>query len=98
MQTAGVVIALVLWVVWWLFLVDWNVAGKTLKGGGWVGLMLLGLLAVLIWGSLSPADREVLPMPLPNFVEEFTIVFGLYVVMLGCGALQMALWPPREST
>jgi hypothetical protein len=97
MRIAAVVIAVVLWVVWWLFLVDWSVARKTLKQGGWVGLILLALLAVLVWGSLSPAGQEILPIPLPNYLEEFTIVFGLYVVMLGCGALQLALWPPREN-
>lgn len=98
MYSIAALVALVLWIVWWLFLVDWAATRDSLKQGGWVGLILLGLLTVLVWGCLSPADREYLPIPLPNFLEEFTVVFGLYVVMLGCGALQLALWPPHEDT
>lgn len=97
LEYAPGIIAFGVWIIWWLFLVDWEVTRQTLKQGGWVGLVLLGLLVVLVWGSLSPGRQEILPLPLPNHLEELTVVFGLVVIMLGCGALQLALWPPANA-
>ena len=84
-----------IWIVWWQWLVDWKPLLATLKQGGWIGLVLIGMASVLVSGALYPVEQHVLGIPLPNYWAKFTIVVAMTVVMIGCGTLQLS-W--KESS
>ena len=45
---------LVAWIVFWLFAVNWVKLRQVLLSGGWIGLILTGLVTILVWGSVAP--------------------------------------------
>src|SRR5262245_2208696 len=44
---------LIAWVAFWLFAVRWVRLREIMAKGGWVGVVLLGAVAVMVWGSVS---------------------------------------------
>ncbi|MBD3675976.1 MAG: hypothetical protein HUJ26_20900 [Planctomycetaceae bacterium] len=87
------VVPLLLWVGFWTFAVDWvKLRGFFIKGG-WIGLLLLSLMAVLVWGVVAPpADgaHYILGKELSNFVGKTVYVTGLVCIMLLSGSVQLA--------
>lgn len=87
--------ALALWVVFWLFAVDWNkLCGLLrLRAGGWVPVLLLGAGMVLVWGTVAPppdGSCHLLGLTLTNFVEKTVYVAGLFCIAIFCGVAQMS--------
>ena len=80
------------WIIFWLFAVNWIKLRETFAKGAWVGLVLIGALAVLIWGSISPGTGtfDFFGLHVSNFVEKTIFVSGLYVIMFLAGALQLS--------
>ncbi|MGE5193013.1 MAG: hypothetical protein ACM3U2_10965 [Deltaproteobacteria bacterium] len=80
------------WIVFWLFAVNWVRLRETLARGGWVGLVLIGAVMVLVWGSISPGAGtfDFFGLHVSNFVEKTVYVSGLYVIMFLAGALQLS--------
>ena len=80
------------WIVFWLFAVNWVKLRETFAKGGWVGLVLIGAVAVLVWGSISPGAGtfDFFGLHVSNFVEKTVYMSGLYVVMFIAGALQLS--------
>jgi hypothetical protein len=80
------------WIVFWLFAVNWIKLRETLAKGGWVGLVLLGAVMVLVWGSISPGSDafDFFGLRVGNFVEKTVYVSGLFVMMFLAGALQLS--------
>lgn len=80
------------WIIFWLFAVNWVKLRETFSKGAWVGLVLVGALAVLIWGSISPGAGtfDFFGLHVSNFVEKTVYVSGLYVLMFLAGALQLS--------
>lgn len=80
------------WVIFWLFAVNWVKLRETLAKGAWVGLVLIGAVAVLAWGSISPGTGtfDFFGLHVSNFVEKTVYVSGLYVIMFLAGALQLS--------
>lgn len=72
------------WVVWCLFCVRWSEVWPVLARGGWLAVVLLGLLAAGLWTSLFP--RRV--FGLPPFAGQSLAVALLVGVALVCGWLQ----------
>jgi hypothetical protein len=80
------------WIVFWLFAVNWVKLRATLARGGWVGLVLIGAIMVLVWGSISPGSGsfDFFGLRISNFVEKTVYVSGLFVLMFLAGALQLS--------
>jgi hypothetical protein len=80
-----------LWCAWCFFFVRWVDLWPVLARGGWVGVLVLGFLAALVWSSLFPR-----PMAgLPNFYWQLGAVGLLVAIALLMGGLQGILgWSP----
>ena len=81
------------WVAYWLFAVNWDKLWDVLLGGGWIGLVLIALIAVLVWGMVAPPESGVhhlLGLSLSNFFGKLVFVTSLVCIMLLCGSVQMA--------
>lgn len=81
---------LIAWCVFWLFGVNWRKLHVTLARGGWIPVILIGLVAVLVWGLIAPPTGDVndFGWPVSNFVGKTVYVAGLLCIMLVCGAVQ----------
>jgi hypothetical protein len=80
------------WIVFWLFAVNWVRLREILAKGGWVGLVLIGAIMVLVWGSIAPGSGsfDFFGLRVGNFVEKTVYVSGLFVMMFLAGALQLS--------
>jgi hypothetical protein len=84
---------LVAWVAFWTFAVNWTKLRTALLQGGWVGLVLLGFLAVLVWGTVAPpaaGAHQFFGLTLGNFVGKTVLVTALVCIMLLCGSVQLS--------
>jgi hypothetical protein len=83
---------LLAWIAFWLLAVNWQKLRVALLGGGWIGVVLIGLVMVLVWGTLAPPDvqHSVFGLKLSNFVGKTVYVTGLLVLMLMCGSVQLS--------
>lgn len=84
---------LIAWVAFWTLAVDWVQLRTWLLKGGWIGLVLLGLVAVLVWGVVAPPEAGVhslLGLTVSNFVGKTVYVTTLIVIMLLCGSTQLS--------
>jgi hypothetical protein len=84
---------LLVWVAFWTFGVNWTKLRAVLLEGGWVGLVLLGFLAVLVWGMVAPplgGAHQFLGLTLGNFVGKTVLVTALICIMLLCGSVQLS--------
>ncbi len=84
---------LVAWVAFWTFAVNWTKLRAVLLQGGWVGLVLLGFLAVLVWGTVAPpaaGAHQFFGLTLGNFVGKTVLVTALVCIMLLCGSVQLS--------
>lgn len=87
----------VVWVVWWLFAVEWRALVPRLKQGAWLAVALLGALTVLVWGCLQPEPQVVFGYEMRNFAAKAAIVAVLYVLAFAAGALQLAWSQPGAA-
>lgn len=80
------------WIVFWLLAVNWIKLREVLAEGGWVGLVLIGAVAVLIWGNIAPGNGtfDFFGLKVSNFVEKTIYVSGLACLMFVAGALQLS--------
>lgn len=85
--------ALAVWIIIWLFAVNWFQLRKVMLSFGWIGVLLIGFVMVLVWGVVSPpADdaHHILGLSLSNFVGKTVYVTGLFCIMFLCGAVQLS--------
>jgi len=81
------------WIGFWLFAVNWRQFRDVLRRGGWLGMLLIGLLMVLVWGVVSPppeGHHSIFGLELSNFVGKTVYVTGLFTIMLLCGSVQLS--------
>lgn len=84
---------LLAWIGFWLFAVNWVRLRQVLLSGGWIAMALMGLLAILIWGAISPPPdgaHHLLGLSLSNYVGKTVYVTSLFVIMLLCGSVQLS--------
>ena len=89
---------LIVWVVWWLWGVNWQRTWPVLARGAWLPLVLLMFMAALVWSRLAPGDYNDLDfMTIPNFWYQLLGVSALVALALFCGWLQGYFgWTPPE--
>lgn len=86
-------IPLAAWIVFWMFCVNWEKLWPVLARGGLVGVLLIGVVMVFVWGTIAPPAQgyhSLLGLTLSNFVGKTVYVTALLCIMLLCGALQLA--------
>jgi len=82
-------VAVLLWMAFWFFAVDWRKVGPFLREGAWAPCVLLGLMAALAWSRIAPSDEYVLGgLRLANFWWQLGVVGLLMALALFCGWLQ----------
>jgi hypothetical protein len=84
---------LICWVAYWLFAVNWVKVREVLIKGGWIGIVLLGLMTVVVWGVVDPPDagtHHLFGLHVSNFVGKTVFVTALFTIMFLCGSVQLS--------
>jgi hypothetical protein len=84
---------LIAWIAFWTFAVNWVKLREVLLARGWVGVMLLAVIMILVWGIVAPpagGSHHLLGLNVSNFVGKLMYVTGLLVIMLLCGSVQLS--------
>ncbi|MCI0684200.1 MAG: hypothetical protein L0Y71_18990 [Gemmataceae bacterium] len=91
-------ILLILWVIWWLWGVNWQRAWPVLRQGAWAPLILLMAASALVWSRIAPASCDCLAIvTIPNFWWQLGYVGMLVALMFFCGWLQGVFhWAPAD--
>jgi len=91
-------ILLIVWVVWWLWGVNWQKVWPFLARGAWVPFALLVVLVALVWSQIAPSSWTILgAFTLPNFWWQLLATSGLAGIALFCGWLQGVMgWTPSD--
>jgi len=86
-------IPLIGWVVFWMFAVNWRKFKTVILQGAWAGLVLIGLIWILVWGTISPPQsgaHHIFGLTLSNYVDKLVYVSMLFCMMFLCGAAQLS--------
>jgi hypothetical protein len=84
---------LVGWIVFWLFAVNWVRMRETLLNGAWIGLLLVGFVAIVTWSAIAPPEsgtHNLVGLSVSNVVGKTVYVTMLYSIMFLCGAVQLS--------
>ncbi len=84
---------LIAWLAFWLLAVNWAKLWPVVVRGGWIGIVLIGIVMTMAWGAVAPPEggaHFLLGLTLSNFVGKFVYVTALLVMMLLCGSVQLA--------
>ena len=84
---------LIAWVGFWLLAVDWVKLRAVIIQGGWIGVVLLGLASVLVWGVVAPpgtGSHHLFGLNVSNFVGKTVYVTALMTIMFLCGSVQLS--------
>ena len=81
------------WIVFWTFGVNWVTLREMLLRGGWVAVLLIGLVVILVWGTVHQplnGQEHLLGLTLSNYVGKTVSVTGLFCIMFLCGSVQLS--------
>lgn len=81
------------WVAFWLLAVDWIKLRQVMIRGGWVGVVLIGLVTALVWGVVSPppgGTHYLFGLHVSNFPGKTVYVTALMTILLLCGSVQLS--------
>lgn len=85
---------LLAWVAVWTFAVNWvRLRRIVVFEGGWIGIVLLGFVAVIVWGTVAPPQEgyhNLLGMTVGNYVGKTIYVTALIVIAFLCGSVQLS--------
>jgi hypothetical protein len=84
---------LLAWVAFWLLAVNWVKLREVMIRGGWVGVVLIGLTMILIWGVVAPpagGTHHLFGLNVTNFVGKTVYVTALLTIMFLCGSVQLS--------
>jgi hypothetical protein len=85
----SVVVAVLLWMGFWLFAVNWKKLWPALAAGAWMPVVLLGVMAATVWSRIAPGPGPCLGfVTLPNTLWQLGSVAGLIGLALFSGWLQ----------
>lgn len=92
-RTIGPWTPLIAWVAFWTLAVDWKKLQHVLWGGGVIGVVLIGLVWMLVWGVVAPpvdGHHYIFGLQLSNFVGKLVYVTTLIVIMYLGGSVQLS--------
>lgn len=82
------------WLCFWLFAPDWvKLRDVLVHKGGWIGLVLIGVVWVLVWGAVAPPSGgvdDLYGLKLSNFIGKTVYVTALLCIMLLAGSVQLS--------
>lgn len=82
------------WIAFWLCAVNWRkLTPMLLEQGGIIGVLLLALMAILVWGTVAPPDggqHFIAGLSVSNFVGKTVYVTALTVIAFLCGSVQVS--------
>lgn len=84
---------LIAWVAFWLLAVNWEKLYPIFAKGGAIGVLLIGLTAILIWGLIAPPPdgvHHLFGLKPSNFVGKTVYVTMLLAIMALCGTVQLS--------
>ena len=84
---------LVAWIAFWLLAVNWEKLYPILAKGGAIGVFLIGLMMILVWGLIAPPDGDIhlmFGLQTSNFVGKTIYVTMLFTIMALCGSVQLS--------
>ena len=84
---------LIAWVAFWLLAVNWEKLYPVLAKGGAIGVLLIGLMMVLVWGLIAPPEggvHHLFGLKPSNFVGKTIWVTMLFTIMALCGSVQLS--------
>ena len=82
---------LIAWVAFWLLAVNWRQLYPVLMKGGLVGVVLIGLIAILVWSMIAgPQGHHLFGLEVNNIVGKTVYVTALAVIAALCGSVQLS--------
>lgn len=84
---------LIAWIAFWTLAVNWVRLREVLLSRGFIGVLLIAVLMVLVWGIVAPPDggyHHLLGLTVSNFVGKLMYVTALLVIALLCGSVQLS--------
>jgi hypothetical protein len=84
---------LIAWVAFWLLAVNWVKLREVMIVGGWIGVVLLGVMMILVWGMVAPplgGTHHLFGLNVTNFVGKTVYVTALFTIMFLCGSVQLS--------
>ena len=84
---------LIAWIAFWMCAVNWVPVRRVLLSGGWIGLVLIGLVMILVWGTVAPPEsgyHHMFQLKLSNFVSKTVYVTALFCIMFLAGSVQLS--------
>lgn len=90
-------IPLIAWAVFWALAVNWQKLAGVIRSGAFMGIALIALLAVLVWGCVAPPidghhyfNLLGFKLSVSNFTGKLVYVMGLVVIMFAAGSAQLS--------
>lgn len=84
---------LIAWVAFWLLAVNWVKVREVMIKGGWIGVVLIGLIMIMVWGVVAPpagGTHHLFGLNVTNFVGKTVYVTALFTIMFLCGSVQLS--------
>lgn len=84
---------LIMWVAFWLLAVNWVKLREIMIQGGWIGVVLLGVMMIVVWGVVAPpptGTHHLFGLNVSNFVGKAVYVTALLTIMFLCGSVQLS--------
>ena len=84
---------LIAWVAFWLLAVNWEKLYPVLAKGAAIGVLLIGLTMVLVWGLIAPPSdgvHHLFGLSPSNFFGKAIYVTMLLTIMALCGSVQLS--------
>ena len=84
---------LIAWIAFWLLAVNWEKLYPVLAKGAIIGVLLIGVMMVLVWGLISPPPdgvHHLFGLKPTNFVGKTIYVTMLFTIMALCGSVQLS--------
>ncbi|TWT56711.1 hypothetical protein KOR42_00650 [Thalassoglobus neptunius] len=86
-------VPLLAWIAFWLCAVNWRRLYPVLMKGGMIGVVLIGLIAMLVWSMVSFPDggvHRLYGLEVSNMVGKMVYVTSLTVIAFLCGSVQLS--------
>jgi len=88
---------LIAWAVFWALAVNWERLAAVIRSGAVIGIAMIALVAVLVWGCVAPPidgyhyfEFFGVRLPVSNFTGKLVYVTGLVVIMFAAGSAQLS--------